>query len=102
MGAAERYDVVCNFANYANKTLYFINGRDEKQMKAVPYFCYSHLVAKILVAATVTTPTSQFNPAVPAPKPVVISDQVLNASVYAQARAMVAQGKSTRQFVFGR
>jgi hypothetical protein len=47
---AERYDVVCDFSSVKGQTLTLWNHRDDKLFKDVPYFCYSHLLARIVVA----------------------------------------------------
>jgi FtsP/CotA-like multicopper oxidase with cupredoxin domain len=51
LGVAERYEVVCDFTNYKGKSLIMWNDYDEKMMKAVPYFCNSHLIASLQVLA---------------------------------------------------
>jgi hypothetical protein len=57
IGVAERYEVVCDFGKFPGQTLYLWNGRDPKRFKNVPYFCFSHLVAKIVVGPA-GTPTA--------------------------------------------
>jgi hypothetical protein len=49
MGVAERYEIVCDLGKFPGQTLFLFNGRDPKRMKHVPYFCFSHLLAKIVV-----------------------------------------------------
>ena len=54
-GVAERYEVVCNFQSLAGRTLYLLNVKDDERMKNVPFFCFSHLIAKVVVAACPAT-----------------------------------------------
>jgi hypothetical protein len=53
IGIAERYEIVCDLA-YARKTygptLYLWNHRDDSRMPSVPYFCLSHLFARMDIA----------------------------------------------------
>jgi hypothetical protein len=50
LGVAERYQMACDFSAFAGQTLYIWNDRDDRFLKAVPMFCYSHLIAKIIVS----------------------------------------------------
>jgi hypothetical protein len=47
LGVAERYEIVCDFSKFKAKTLYLWNDKDDKRMINVPYFCYSHLLARL-------------------------------------------------------
>jgi hypothetical protein len=49
IGVAERYEIVCDFGKFPGQTLYLFNDRDPKRFKNVPYFCFSRLLAKIIV-----------------------------------------------------
>jgi hypothetical protein len=40
---------VCDFKALAGQTLYLWNIQDDDRMKDVPFFCFSHLVMKMLV-----------------------------------------------------
>jgi hypothetical protein len=51
---AERYEVVCDLSSFEGETLYLWNNRDER-LADVPYFCWSHLVMRMDVAATATS-----------------------------------------------
>jgi FtsP/CotA-like multicopper oxidase with cupredoxin domain len=103
IGVAERYEIVCNFAGYSGRTVYFWNDRDVDQMKDVPYFCNSHLIAKGVFSKTTTEllpPVFTYNQNLPDPlKPIfnVLSTADLNA-----AANMASSGSYHRQFVFGR
>lgn len=50
IGIAERWEFVCDFSSYAGQHLFFYNSYDPSMMLDVPYFCYSHLLAKIAVS----------------------------------------------------
>ena len=103
-GVAERYEVVCDFSNYANQTIIMWNGNDNDQMKAVPYFCYSHLIAKIQVTGAVFDPTKApvFDPN-QAPDPRILPiNKALTSSDLEQAMSMVEKGKYHRRMDFGR
>jgi hypothetical protein len=56
MAVAERYELACNFGapEAEGKRLYLWNIQDEDRMKDVPFFCFSHLVMRIEVAAICT------------------------------------------------
>lgn len=43
--------MVCDFTQFAGRTLYLWNNFDDDRMNDVPFYCYSHLVARIDVAA---------------------------------------------------
>ena len=60
---AERYEMVCDFSAHAGKILYIWNDWDlGNQQKSVPYFCYSHLVARIHVDTVPEVGAAVFNP----------------------------------------
>jgi hypothetical protein len=48
--------LVCDFADplVAGKSIYLWNSFDEDRMKDVPFFCFSHLLMRIDIAATCT------------------------------------------------
>ncbi len=47
---------VCDLADplVAGKSIYLWNTFDDRRMKAVPFFCFSHLLMRIDIAATCT------------------------------------------------
>jgi len=101
IGVAERYEVVCDFSKLQNKILYLYNFKDDKKMKDVPYFCYSHLVAKLIISSNSINnipfiyepiPTGQIN----------IMTKVLSQEDINKAFNMINNGESHRQFDFGR
>ncbi|GLC39075.1 hypothetical protein PLESTB_000010300 [Pleodorina starrii] len=104
MGVAERYQVVCDFTPYAGRTLLLWNAFDRRRMKDVPFFCHSHLVAKIHIAAAVAAPAAGpvavFNPVRPF-RPAL--DAVLsNETDIPRALEMARNRQCTRTFRFGR
>ncbi len=100
-GVAERWEVVCDFTKMANKVLYLWNDRDEKRMKDVPYFCYSHLLAKLTIGSNVqSSPSFEVSTGVglvinPLPR-------VLTSADIAEAQKMISEGRQHRVFKFGR
>jgi hypothetical protein len=66
--------------------------------KEVPYFCYSHLLALITVAPTVTGPAPVFDELLLPPSPLLI-DNVLSVADIAQARNLIALVGTTRYYV---
>ena len=105
IGVAERWDVVCNFAGYAGKTLYVWNGKDEQQMAQVPYFCHSHLLAKIVFDKVAPVNPPVLNTAITSPTHKLSRDRPLDAirgSDIQQAMALIRAGKPHRDFKFGR
>ena len=103
IGVGERYEIVCNFSAYGGRTVYFWNDRDTEQMKDVPYFCNSHLIAKGVFGTTTTEaipPTFVYTQNTPDPlKPIF---NVLTSTDISNAMAMVNAGQYHRQMVFGR
>jgi hypothetical protein len=57
--------------------------------KDVPYFCYSHLLALINVASTVTGPAPIFNELLLPPSPIYL-DKILTPADIAQAHRQIA------------
>ncbi|KAG2437396.1 hypothetical protein HXX76_006048 [Chlamydomonas incerta] len=105
MGVAERYEVVCDFSGLADQDLYLVNSYDDRRMKAVPFFCNSHLVMKINVRCNSTgcppAEAAAAFPASPAPNRPAL-DRVLNQTDIGRALAMVRNKECTRTFRFGR
>ena len=101
IGVAERYEFVCDFSAYKGQTLYIFNEKDNKLNPGVPFFCFSHLVAKIVVATATSSPAPAFNPAM-APKPNQPLEKVMSGADYAAAVAMAKAGKSHSELKFGR
>lgn len=102
IGVAERYEVVCDFSNYAGQTLYLWNDKDPDMMKDVPYFCYSHLLARFEVSVTKPINPPTLDASVAPLQPVHHLKHILSDSDILSARQMIAQGKGHRQMVFGR
>jgi FtsP/CotA-like multicopper oxidase with cupredoxin domain len=100
IGVSERYEIACNFANYASRTVYFWNDQDKDLMKDVPYFCYSHLLSKIVFSST--PPSS--SPALSYNRNNLLHPlfQVLNDSILATAEKLAENDVYHREFVFGR
>jgi FtsP/CotA-like multicopper oxidase with cupredoxin domain len=67
MGIAERYEVVCDLTGQRGKTLYWYNEQDLVNFKDVPFFCWTHLVARMVVEdiEPITTPAFEKNLVVP-------------------------------------
>jgi FtsP/CotA-like multicopper oxidase with cupredoxin domain len=100
IGVAERYEIACNFAGYAARTVYFWNDYDKDNMKDVPYFCYSHLIAKVVFSlAAPSTPPSLSYATNTFINPLFIA---LNQSSITQALSMATNDNYHREFVFGR
>ncbi len=101
-GVAERFEVVCDFSQFQEKTLIFWNENDFDQMKAVPFYCYSHLIMKVIVGKDVTGPNPVFNPNL-APDPQLMPiNTALSKNDIDQAMAMVEKGEYHRRMDFGR
>lgn len=101
--------MVCDFGYYTNRVLYLWNVEDTDRMKDVPFFCYSHLVMRFqvkgcptpLVGGYCRSPAgTDFQPP-SGPSPIVL-DRVLSQADIDAAHAMVAEGRCTRTFKFGR
>eukprot|EP00877_Chromochloris_zofingiensis_P011113 jgi/Chrzof1/6255/Cz17g17180.t1 len=101
MGAAERYDMVCDFSRFANQQLYLTNGRNENFMKDVPMFCYSHLLARLEIGGVANAPKPIFNPTAAANKPGRPMARVFSVDDYQRAVARANDKKAHREFVFG-
>jgi FtsP/CotA-like multicopper oxidase with cupredoxin domain len=103
IGVAERYEVVCDLRTFTGKTLYFVNKAEEKIFKGVPYFCYSHLVARIDIG-TVDKNAAVFN--VNAGTPIAQVDaptrKVLSPADIDIATKRALAGDADRVFEFGR
>jgi len=103
-GVAERYEFVCDFSKMKSKTLIMWNENDFDQMKDTPFYCYSHLIMKIVVGSeyTATTKPPVFNPNL-APDPQLMPvDIALSQKEVDQAVAMAETGKYHRRMDFGR
>ena len=101
IGVAERYEVVCDFRRLRNQVLYLWNEFNKDMMKDVPYFCYSHLVAKIIVSNRVIT-TPAFQPNLQINTVVNYLTRVLSQQDISEAQRMISQGRHHREFKFGR
>jgi FtsP/CotA-like multicopper oxidase with cupredoxin domain len=103
IGVGERFEIVCNFSGYSGRTVYFWNDRDTEQMKGVPYFCHSHLIAKGVFGTTTTEavpPIFQTTQNTPDPlKPIF---NVLTTTDINNAMTMANAGQYHREMVFGR
>jgi FtsP/CotA-like multicopper oxidase with cupredoxin domain len=102
MGVAERYDMICDFTAYAGKTLYMWNDKDDKMLKAIPHFCYSHLIARLEIGTTVSGPAPVMDAKVLPKNNFRYTDNVIDSTVVAQATKMIKAGKFHRKMAFGR
>lgn len=102
IGVGERYEFVCDFSGYKLNTLYFWNDQDDKVMKNVPYFCNSHLVAKIRVGDVITGISDVFKEFQDNPELIRGIDKTLSAANIQTAIAMANNRQAHRDFVFGR
>ena len=102
IGVAERYEFVCDFSKLNSQTLYFWNEQDTRVMKDVPYFCNTHLIAKVIIKATTSGTVPVFNPNQNSPDPVKPIDKTLSAWSIQTAIMMANNGKAHREFVFGK
>lgn len=101
IGVAERYEVVCDFSKLKNKVLYLYNFKDDKKMKDVPYFCYSHLVAKLIISNNDQNNVPFIYNPVPRGQ-VNIMTKVLSQDDINKALTMINDGQAHRTFDFGR
>jgi len=101
IGVAERYEIVCDFRAKKNEVLYLWNDRDRERMKDVPYFCYSHLLAKITVSGTVQQ-TANFDASTAGNLVINPLPKVLVQSNIDEAYKMISEGRQHRIFKFGR
>jgi FtsP/CotA-like multicopper oxidase with cupredoxin domain len=100
IGVAERYEIVCDFSNYKSQELIFYNDKNDKMMKDVPYFCYSHLVGKFIIGnngnnnklISSTYDRGALN----------IMHKVLSEDDILLANTMINNKQSHREFKFGR
>ena len=105
IAVAERWDVVCDFSEYAGQTLYVYNGKDEQQMAGVPYFCHSHLLAKIQVDPVVPANAPKLDPTITSIVHTATHEKPLESIADAEiqtALQMARSGKAHRHFHFGR
>ena len=102
IGIGERYEVVCDFSTLRGQTLFMWNERDEDLTKDVPFFCYSHLLAKIQISAAVPASSPQFREDIPTPEPLRPLNRVLNRSDINTAIRMANNGQFHRRMQFGR
>ena len=52
IGVAERFDIVCDFTSLKSRTLFLWNRYDKKIELDAPMFCYSHLLARLLLVSS--------------------------------------------------
>ena len=103
IGVAERYEVVCDFSSFKGQELYFWNDWDPVNMPGVPYFCNSHLIAKMKIASSTSQPVVQlFNENIPAAVSVNHIEKVMTQEDLNTALQMANAGQSHRLFQFGR
>jgi FtsP/CotA-like multicopper oxidase with cupredoxin domain len=98
---AYRWDIVCDFSGYSNRTLYLYNQPDSSRTTSeTPFFCYSHLIMKIKVgesAADPVTPKLQFGPE----DGVLETNVALSSSYLAELMERALAGKFDRSLKFG-
>ena len=102
MGVAERYEFVCDFTKLKSQTLLFYNDQDRRVMNDAPYFCNTHLVAKIVISAKATGTPAVFNELQNTPEPIKPIDKTLSKADIDKAISMANSGIAHREFVFGR
>lgn len=102
IGVAERYEIVCDFRSLRGQTLYLWNDFDDDWMKDVPYFCYSHLLAKLEISSAIPASSPQFDESITTPEPEKPIERVLTAADIAEATRMARDGKFHRKMEFGR
>lgn len=103
IGVAERFEVVCNFSGYAGRAVYWWNDFDPVMMYNVPYFCHSHLLARMEFAMTTTELTpAVYSSRLNTPNPVKPLNLVLSSSDMNTAIAMANADQYHRNFKFGR
>ena len=102
IGIAERYEAVCDFSPFKGQTLFLWNDRDEDRMKDVPYFCYSHLLAKIQISATAPASSPQFQENLAIPTPENSLTRVLSSSDISTALRRANNGQFDRRMQFGK
>ena len=103
IGVAERYEIVCNFQNYRDRTIYFWNDFNKDIMKDVPYFCHSHLISRIKFRNSTENPNPPvFNTTLTEPDPVKPIFTVLTKQDMDAALAMANADQYHREMVFGR
>ena len=102
LGVAERYEIVCNFQNYAGRTVYFWNDFNKDIMKDVPYFCHSHLLARVTFGASPVTPAPIFMTQQNTPDPLKPAFNVLTTADIKTATSMANAGRFHREMAFGR
>lgn len=101
MGVAERYEIVCDFTKRKNEVLYLWNDKNSERMKDVPYFCYSHLIARLQVSGNVQM-TPNFEVSTGQNLVINALPNVLVDSDIQQAYKMISEGRQHRVFKFGR
>jgi FtsP/CotA-like multicopper oxidase with cupredoxin domain len=102
IGVAERYEIVCNFTNYTQRTVYLWNDFNTDIMKNVPYFCHSHLLSRITFGAVPSVPSPSFLTTQNTPDPLKPAFTVLNTTDINAATAMANAEQYHREMVFGR
>lgn len=102
IGVAERYEIVCNFQNYAQRTVYMWNDFDKDVMKAVPYFCHSHLISRITFGSAPAIQAPVFMTTQTTPTPIRPLFTVLTKADRDTAMAMANAEQYHREMIFGR
>jgi FtsP/CotA-like multicopper oxidase with cupredoxin domain len=101
IGVAERYEIVCDFSNYKNQELIFYNDKNEKMMKDVPYFCYSHLLGKFIISNN-NINNDKFISTIYNNGALNIVNKVLSDEDLDLANKMISNNEYHREFVFGK
>jgi FtsP/CotA-like multicopper oxidase with cupredoxin domain len=102
IGVAERYEIVCNFAAYTGRTVYFWNDFNKDVMKDVPYFCNSHLISRVTFGAVPIIDPPVFMTTQNKPDPLKPAFNVLTTADINAATAMANAEQYHREMVFGR
>ena len=103
VAVAERYEVVCDFRGLNEQTLYVTNSKNEAIFKGLPFFCLSHLLAKITFGSTVSDPQGEVH--VTDGTGLIAEDplhRILSEKDLELAKSRIANGDYDRRFDFGR
>jgi FtsP/CotA-like multicopper oxidase with cupredoxin domain len=100
-GVAERWDMVCDFSGLGVSELVLYNDVDERRMKDVPYFTYSHFVAKFTFTGEEDTTAPVFDPENRGHIGTFVPETVLSGAIE-DAEGMIENGEAHRTFKFGR
>jgi hypothetical protein len=103
IGIAERYEIVCNFGHplAAGRTLYLYNAENTVRAPDVPFFCLSHLLARLKVGPAMVGDTN-FDTTTSFARPANIGYDMLSKGDMSAAMTMCQTGKVDRRIQLGR